>query len=219
MNLAGVAVRECRGLWSVLGDPIVDRVIATVASVPFGYLIYHRLIVEGADLPRIAMATNYGLLIATMVIRRPPVRVTTNPLYWATAFVATYWVFMTLGLLERGSPIAPTFLTHGLALIGLAIAVIARVNLGRNIGFVPAQRELVTSGIYGLLRHPIYAALFVNLIGVALRSCSTRNLLIIGVGASLFVVKTFMEEDFLSQDPAYARYMSRVRYRWIPFVA
>ena len=36
---------------------------------------------------------------------------------------------------------------------------------------------------------------------------------------SLFVIKTFMEEDFLKEDPAYARYMKHVRWRWIPLVA
>jgi hypothetical protein len=57
----------------------------------------HRLVVQGVNLPRAAMAINYALLIVTMVMRRPPQRVTTKPLYWATAFVATYWIFMTLG--------------------------------------------------------------------------------------------------------------------------
>ncbi len=35
----------------------------------------------------------------------------------------------------------------------------------------------------------------------------------------LVAVKTFMEEDFLGEDPAYARYMRVVRWRWFPGVA
>lgn len=200
-------------------DPRVDRLVATVASIPFGYLLYYRLAYEGFDLPRVALAINYALLIATMVIRRPAVRVTPKPLYWVTAFVATYWSFMTLGLMERGVPVAPTLLTHGLALLSLTISVCGRLSLGRNIGFVPAQRELVTSWAYSIVRHPIYSALFFGLAGVVLRSYSPQNLLIVAIGASFFVVKTFMEEDFLSEDPAYARYMNRVRSRWIPGIA
>ncbi len=220
MNSSVLAARNERAnTWSVLGDARVDRAIGVVASVPFAYMIYYRLVVQGADLPRVAMAINFALLIVTMAARRPPVRVTTKPLYWATAFLATYWGFMTLGLMDRGAPIAPTALTHSLAVASLAIALSARLSLGRNIGFVPAQRELVTSAAYAWVRHPIYSGVFVSMMGVLLRSYSPRNLLIIVIGAGLFVVKSFMEEDFLKEDPTYSRYMKRVRSRWIPFVA
>jgi protein-S-isoprenylcysteine O-methyltransferase Ste14 len=218
MNSAVLAARSERAnAWS--GDARVERAIGVVASVPFVYMIYYRLVVQGADLPRAAMAINFALLIVTMVARRPPVRVTTKPLYWATAFLATYWGFMTLGLMDRGAPIAPTGLTHSLAVTSLAIALSARLSLGRNIGFVPAQRELVTSAAYAWVRHPIYSGVFVSMMGVLLRSYSPRNLLIIVIGGGLFVIKSFMEEDFLREDPAYARYMKLVRSRWIPFVA
>jgi protein-S-isoprenylcysteine O-methyltransferase Ste14 len=220
MNSAVLAARNERSnAWSLLGDARVDRAIGVVASVPFAYMIYYRLAVQGADLPRVAMAINFALLIVTMAARRPPVRVTTKPLYWATAFLATYWGFMTLGLMDRGAPIAPTALTHFLAVASLAIALCARLSLGRNIGFVPAQRQLVTCAAYAWVRHPIYSGVFVSMMGVLLRSYSSRNLLIIVIGAGLFVIKSFMEEDFLKEDLAYARYIKRVRSRWIPFVA
>ena len=211
-------VRTLSGLRAIT-DPRTDRAVATVASLPFAYMLYYRLAYEGFDLPRIALAVNYALLIGTMVVRRPPVRVTPKPLYWATAFVATYWGFFTLFVTERGVPLAPTAVTHTLAAASLVLAVFARVSLGRNIGFVPAQRELVTSGAYGFVRHPIYANLFLSLTSFVLRAYSPQNLLIAAIGASLFVVKTFMEEDFLSEDPSYARYMRHVRWRWIPGVA
>src|SRR5262249_44710385 len=162
---------------------------------------------------RIAMAIQFALLIATMVVRRPPTRVTAKPLYWATAFVATYWGFMTLALMERGVPIAPTGLTHGLAVASLAIAVFARVSLGRNIGFVPGAGELVPSGAFAFVRHPIYSALFVSMAGVVLRGYSPLNLVVIAIGAALFIIKTFFEEDFLGEDPAYARYLKSVSWR------
>lgn len=200
-------------------DPRLDRAVATVASLPFAYLLYYRLAYEGFDLPRIAIAINFALLIGTMVVRRPPVRVTPKPLYWVTAFVATYWGFMTLGLADAGVPIAPRFVTHGLALASLVVSASARVSLGRNIGFVPAQRELVTSYAYGIVRHPIYTGLFLSLTAFVLRAWSPTNLLLSAVPAVLFVIKSFMEERFLSEDPAYRRYMNRVRSRWLPGIA
>src|SRR5262249_26033602 len=146
-----------------IADPRFDRVIAGVASLPFAYMAYYRLAHEGFDLPRVAIAINFALLIRTMVVRRPPRRVTPKPPYWVTAFVAPYWGFMTLGLAERGTPIAPIVVTHGLALASLVVSLAARVSLGRNIGFVPAERELVTSYAYGIVRHPIYTGVFLSL--------------------------------------------------------
>jgi protein-S-isoprenylcysteine O-methyltransferase Ste14 len=58
-----------------------------------------------------------------------------------------------------------------LCIIGVAFAVWARVALGRNWG-MPMTRhadpELVTSGPYRFVRHPIYTGLSVILIGSAL---------------------------------------------------
>ena len=215
---ATLAPARLSGLRSVT-DPRVDRAVALVACLPFVYMAYYRVIYEGLDVPRTVMVLQYALLNGTMAARRPPVRVTTKPLYWVTAFVATYWSFMTLGLIERGVAIAPIWITHGLAIGSLVIAVAARLSLGRNIGFVPAQRTIVTSYAYSIVRHPIYTALFVSLAGVALRSFSPMNLLILAIGAGLFIVKTFMEEDVLSEDPTYARYMKIVRWRWFPGLA
>ena len=221
MTTAAVTVDEVTtpsGIRSIT-DPRLDRVVAAVASLPFAYMLYYRLVYEGFDLPRIAIAINFALLIGTMVVRRPPVRVTPKPLYWATAFVATYWGFMTLGLADRGVPIAPTLVTHGLALASLVVSASARVSLGRNIGFVPAQRELVTSYAYGVVRHPIYTGVFLSLTAFVLRAWSPTNLFLAVVPVVLFVIKSFMEERFLGEDPAYRRYMGRVRFRWIPGIA
>ncbi|MGH7341330.1 MAG: methyltransferase family protein, partial [Candidatus Rokuibacteriota bacterium] len=186
-------------------DPRVDRAVAIVACLPFVWILYQRLTHEAFDLPRIAFAVNFGLLFVTMAARRPPVRVTPKPLYWVTAFVATYWGFMTFGFMEQGAQLAPIVVTHGLALVSLVIAVGARVSLGRNIGFVPAQREIVTSWAYALVRHPIYAGVFLSHAGIVLRTFTPLNALIMIIGVGLFVVKTFMEEDFLAEDPTYAR--------------
>ena len=58
-----------------------------------------------------------------------------------------------------------------LCVLGLAFAIWARVALGRSWGMPMAQHdspELVTSGPYRLVRHPIYTALAAMLIGTSL---------------------------------------------------
>ena len=105
-----------------------------------------------------------------------------------------------------------------LVLISVAIMIWARVSLGRSIGYVPAERGIVTSGPYRFERHAIYSGLFVTMFAILLRACSPLNLLLILVIVGLFMLKSVIEERFPRDKPEYAAYMGRVRYRWIPGV-
>lgn len=203
----------------VLGLPWLDRTIALIAIVPIVWLTYYRLEHWHLGFPLLLSVAANLLLIATMIIRRPPVRITPNPFYWLLAFVATYWGVMVLSLIQQGRPVAAQWVTDGLALIGFAITVWARLSLGRNIGFVPAQRKLVSTGAYGYMRHPIYTGGLFLYAAFALRAYSSRNVLLFALGVFWFVpIKSLVEESFLRQDPEYAAYMRRVRARWIPFL-
>ncbi len=67
----------------------------------------------------------------------------------------------------------PWLLGIGLAIfvLGLALAVWARVYLGRNWGMPMSQKadpELVTTGPYGKIRHPIYSGIILGMAGTAI---------------------------------------------------
>ncbi len=203
----------------LLALPWLDRTIAAIACVPLVYGAYYRYEHFHHGFPLIAAALNTLILVVTMVIRRPPKRVTPNPLYWLLAFVASYWLILILGLLQKGRPLAANWITDSIAVLGLLIVVWARLSLGRNIGFVPAQRELVHSGAYAFMRHPIYTGVLFTHIAFVLRAFSPLNALLMGLGVFWFIpVKSLVEEDFLRADPQYAAYMHGVRARWIPFL-
>ncbi len=202
-----------------LGKPWVDRSIAVLAALPFGYVLWIDIRAGDLTIPRAAIIFQLSLLIITMLFRTPPVRVTTNPVFWLVAFVASYYGFLTASFTGNGRPLVPTLLTDGLSLLSVAFDVYARISLGRNIGFVPAQRRLVLTGPYRFVRHPIYSALFLAESCVMLENFSWVNLGLSVVFLGLFVVKTLMEESFLRIDPVYERYMGEVPYRWIPGVA
>jgi protein-S-isoprenylcysteine O-methyltransferase Ste14 len=206
-------------LMQVLSLPWLDRTIAAVASVPLVYLAYYRYEHWHHGFPLIASALNVLILVVTMIIRRPPKRVTPNPWYWLLAFVATYWQILVLGLLQQGRPLVANWITDAIAASSIVVVIWARLSLGRNIGFVPAQRELVHSGAYAYMRHPVYTGGFLAALAFLLRAYSPQNALLLGLGVFWFIpVKSLVEEDFLRADPQYADYMRRVRARWIPFV-
>ena len=207
------------GFIRLLSLPWLDRIIAAIACVPLVYLAYYRYEHWHHGLPLITSALGVLILVATMIIRRPPKRVTPNPWYWLLAFVATYWQILVLGLLQQGRPLVANWITDAIAIPGLMIVIWARLSLGRNIGFVPAQRELVNSGAYAYMRHPVYTGGLLTSLAFVLRAYSPQNALLLGLGVFWFIpVKSLVEEDFLRADSQYAAYMRKVRARWIPFL-
>ena len=95
--------------------------------------------------------------------------------------------------LGAGRPLAPFLVTNALAILSTVIELWGRFSLGRNIGFVPAQRQIVTRGAYRFMRHPISTGLFVWIIGDLLAGVSPRNALLYALGMLWFVIKTFVE--------------------------
>jgi protein-S-isoprenylcysteine O-methyltransferase Ste14 len=87
------------------------------------------------------------------------------------------------------------------AIMSLMILVYALLSLGRNIGFIPAQRKVVTKGAYGLVRHPIYTGTFVSLFAFVLRSYSVLNSTMALVLIALLMLRGVVEERFLREDP------------------
>ncbi|HEX6807268.1 MAG TPA: isoprenylcysteine carboxylmethyltransferase family protein, partial [Gemmatimonadaceae bacterium] len=63
------------------------------------------------------------------------------------------------------------WLGAGLSAIGVAVAIWARLYIGRNWSPRPAMKEgheLVTSGPYAFVRHPIYSGIILAALGTAL---------------------------------------------------
>jgi protein-S-isoprenylcysteine O-methyltransferase Ste14 len=91
----------------------------------------------------------------------------------------------------------------GLALFlpGLAFAIWARIHIGRNWGTPMTRKEepeLVTSGPYRLVRHPIYSGILVAGLGTAL-GLSWWWLLAVGLAAIYFLYSATVEEGYLAQ--------------------
>ena len=113
----------------------------------------------------------------------------------------------------------PSFVTTSLAVISVAVLIYARLSLGRSIGFVPANRGIVTTGAYRFVRHPIYTGVFIALASFVLRSYTPLNLALAVSLVILFMIKSMVEERFLEDDAKYATYLRQVRWRWFPGIA
>jgi protein-S-isoprenylcysteine O-methyltransferase Ste14 len=104
---------------------------------------------------------------------------------------------------------------------GLGLAVWARVYLGRNWGMPMTEKEepeLVTSGPYRFVRHPIYSGILLGFAGSAL---ATNGYWVIPFVACLFffIYSARVEEGIMSSTfpTAYPSYCARTKML-IPFV-
>ena len=100
-----------------------------------------------------------------------------------------------------------------LCLFGFSLAINARWHLGRNWGMPMSrneQPELVTSGPYAVIRHPIYTGLILAMLGSVLGVNITWALLLVPVGA-YFTYAARREETLMLQlfPEQYAAYMAR----------
>lgn len=109
----------------------------------------------------------------------------------------------------------------GVFLLGLALAVWARVYLGRNWGMPMSRKadpELVTTGPYQSIRHPIYSGIILAMIGTAI-AVSLYWLVAVALLGTYFVYSAVMEERFMAGrfPDSYPQY-KRATKMLVPFI-
>ena len=109
-----------------------------------------------------------------------------------------------------------------LVAIGLAFSVWARVHLGRNwsgVVTLKENHELIRSGPYVLVRHPIYTGLLLAFAGSALARDEWRGVFAVAIVFVALWRKLRLEERWMIETfgDAYRRYRNEVK-ALIPFV-
>lgn len=102
---------------------------------------------------------------------------------------------------------------------GMIVIAVSIFQLGRSITAspVPAERaELVTTGLYRIVRHPIYSGLLVVVIGVVLRSGSSITAGAGAVTIAFFVAKARWEERRLAERYTDYEAYAAVTPRFVP---
>jgi protein-S-isoprenylcysteine O-methyltransferase Ste14 len=84
---------------------------------------------------------------------------------------------------------------------------------------VEAKQTLVSTGLYGFVRHPMYAGNVILMVGIPLALGSYWGLVFLIPGVIVLIVRILDEEQVLEQQLAgYREYEQRVHYRLIPYV-
>jgi protein-S-isoprenylcysteine O-methyltransferase Ste14 len=106
-------------------------------------------------------------------------------------------------------------------LSGLGLAIWARIYLGRNWGMPMTQKEepeLVTSGPYRFVRHPIYSGILLGVLGTSLAATFYWLIALVILGAYFIYSATVEERIMTASFPTtYPRYRTKTKML-VPFV-
>ena len=202
-------------LWHFLASPLTH--FACGAALSLVWLLF-----AAAHVARFMQTGNPSLLLfciaetviaGLLLVRSQPKSFTHRPEEWVVAILGTLLPLLfrpTPGVLVPGADWGVT--------IGAAIQISGALSLNRSFAIVPALRELKTRGMYGLVRHPIYASYLVTFVSYLAAYFSMRNLLVFIASVLLLFARVHSEERHLSTDADYRAYRRRVKWRLIPFV-
>jgi protein-S-isoprenylcysteine O-methyltransferase Ste14 len=158
------------------------------------------------------------LLAAAVIMRTRPSGKASGLEPRISALVGTFLIYGITAFPRRDLPLSLEAVSTLLTMIGNAGAIVALFQLGRSFSIMAESRQLVTTGPYRLVRHPLYLAEQIATIGVFIQFASPWSALLLVVQFAFQLRRMHNEELVLTASfPEYAAYQ-RNTARLIPRV-
>jgi protein-S-isoprenylcysteine O-methyltransferase Ste14 len=157
-------------------------------------------------------------IVLAIAITRPRPKVRDYSISSSMAVGVAYLYPYAQIIYLRWSPGHVAWPAGGLALVTLAavLSLVSLLAMGRRFGVRPALRDLVTSGPYRFVRHPMYLSYILGDIGYNLQEWNFGTILLVLVGWASLVYRIYAEEQILSQHVKWPAYIALVHYRLFP---
>ena len=155
-----------------------------------------------------------SLVILFVLTRHTPKCTSSSPFYWAISMMGSW---STL-LMSPTTSLPHTELFLIPQLTGVLISLAGLISLNRSFGLMPSNRGIRTTGIYKVIRHPLYAGYILTNTSFFFQHLSLWNFLILLLSTTMEIKRILIEEEFLGTDPEYVEYRSRVEFRIMPGV-
>jgi protein-S-isoprenylcysteine O-methyltransferase Ste14 len=195
---------------------IADRIARAVIIVLFSFMAV-RL---GADflatgrLTGLLLLASEALVVVLTLFRRAPAAVDRS----MRARVLTTMSLLGPPLVRPAAlpPLAPEIVTVAVSAVGLLIVIGGKLSLGRSFGLIPANRGIVSTGLYKMVRHPIYLGYLVTHFAFVAANPTVWNIALLVTADIALMARAVCEEDTLARDEEYRAYQTRVRWRVVP---
>jgi protein-S-isoprenylcysteine O-methyltransferase Ste14/Flp pilus assembly pilin Flp len=191
-------------VFALMAAAVASQAVEAIADAAAAGQLATWLIAAYAVL-KLAVAVAFTVFV---VIRGPALRRARRPV----AYLVCFAVLLPALLRAPSEAASPAVVIVGelIAVTGCAWMLVAALALGRCFGVLPEARGLVTTGPYGLVRHPLYLGELAAMAGLIVASPSPRNLAAGGVFAAAQFARMRLEEAALTREfPEYADYAAR----------
>lgn len=142
-------------------------------------------------------------------------------LWFAFQLVLFAIIFLAPAIAPFDFPIELRLLGVPILIVGGIFGTFGLLSLGSNLSPFPKPIEggqLVTTGAYRFVRHPIYAGLIIGTLGWGMIAATLLGIVLAIALFIFFDIKSRREEQWLTQAyPDYPQYQQRVR-KLIPWI-
>ncbi|MBH5402651.1 isoprenylcysteine carboxylmethyltransferase family protein [Bradyrhizobium sp. CNPSo 4010] len=202
-----------------------DRIMRLLGSLWFLLLALCVAVRIGASLtdpwPSLLSSFCLGIfymLLALLIMTRSPAKAHADgPLPRIAAFVGSYLPW-TISFLGKTDDTLPNLASTACVLVGTIMMLVTIRHLGRSFSLVPQARSVVQTGPYRWIKHPLYVAEEIVVLGVVLQYLTPVTLIVLVLHIGIQVCRILYEEDLLRRNcPEYSSYEAS-RWRVIPYV-
>jgi len=156
---------------------------------------------------RLSVIAYLVVIAASVLVRLRPARKARGVEPRISALIGTFLLTAVVILPRRDlSPVA-ALVSASLTIAGSALAVVVLAQLRGSFSIMAESRELVTTGVYRIVRHPLYLAEEIAAIGVAMQFFSPWAALVLAVQIGFQLRRMRNEEVVLTATfPEYLAY-------------
>jgi protein-S-isoprenylcysteine O-methyltransferase Ste14 len=159
---------------------------------------------------RVSVIAYLVVIAATVVVRMRPARKARGVEPRISALIGTFLLTAVVLFPRRELSMIAGLISAMLTLVGTAFAVLVLTQLRQSFSIMAEARQLVTAGVYRLVRHPLYLGEEIAAIGVVMQFFSLWTALILAVQIGFQLRRMRNEEIILAKIfPEYLAYRER----------
>ena len=159
---------------------------------------------------RLSTITFLLLLAAATILRARPRGKARGLEPRISALIGAFLVYAIPLFPRRELSLTAEMVSTLLVLFGSAAAIYTLLRLGRSFSMMSEARRLVTSGPYRFVRHPLYVAEELAIIGISMQFFSLSTAFVLAVQIAFQLRRMHNEEAVLTESfPEYAAYRQR----------